>query len=105
MFVTAFSIINKNIVKMMVDNLTELFPGITEDIVPAKISYLQIERKLQSYIKQGKSIRDFIHILEEMEEELLVMTWLIMKAEVYTLASWMNKKRINPFIDKEVSLC
>lgn len=74
MFVTAFSIINKNIVKMMVDNLSELFPGITEDIVPAKISYLQIERKLQSYIKQGKSIRDFIHILEEMEEELLVMT-------------------------------
>ena len=38
----------------------------------AKISYLQIERKLQSYIKQGRSIRDFIHILEEMEEELPV---------------------------------
>lgn len=64
------SIINKNIVKMMVNNLTELFPGIAEDVVPAKISYLQVERKLQSYIKQGKPIRDFIHILEEMEEEL-----------------------------------
>lgn len=65
-------IINKNIIKIMVNNLNELFPGITEDIVPDRISYLQIERKLQSYLKQGKTIRDFIHILEEMEEEILL---------------------------------
>jgi len=65
------SIINKSIVKIMVNNLNELFPGITEDLVPDKISYLQIERKLQSYLEQGKPIRDLIHILEEMEEELI----------------------------------
>lgn len=66
------SIINKSIVKIMVNNLNELFPGITENLVPDKISYLQIERKLQSYVEQGKSIRDFVHILEEMEEELRI---------------------------------
>ena len=66
------SIINKSIVKIMANNLNELFPGITEDLVPDKISYLQIERKLQSYVEQGKSIRDFVHILEEMEEELTI---------------------------------
>lgn len=63
------TIINKNIVKMMISNLNELFPGVTEDIVPSKISYLQIERKLQSMLNEGKTIRDFIHILEKMEED------------------------------------
>jgi len=63
-------IINKHIVKVMIDLLNERFPGITEDIVPAKISLLQIERKLQEKINNHESIRDFIHILEEMEEEL-----------------------------------
>ena len=65
------SVINKSIVKIMVNNLNELFPGGTDGLVPEKISYLQIERKLQSYIEQGKPIRDFVHILEEMEEELM----------------------------------
>lgn len=64
------SIINKNIIDMMVKNLNALFPGITEDIIPEKISYLQIERKIQSYIRQGKPIKDLIHILEEMEGAL-----------------------------------
>ncbi len=63
------SVINKNIVKMMINNLNELFPGVTEDIIPSKISYLQIERKLQSMLREGKPIRDLIHILEEMEEK------------------------------------
>ena len=64
-------ILNKNIVKLMLYNLNEQFPGIVEGLVPEQISYLQVERKLQEYIEQGKSIRDMIHILEEIEEELL----------------------------------
>lgn len=62
------SIINKQIVKIMIDNLKELFPGVADDLVPDKISYLQVERKLQAMIQEGKSIRNLIHILEEMEE-------------------------------------
>lgn len=61
-------IINKQIVKAMIDNLKERFPGIADGLVPEKISYLKLERKLQEMIRQKKSIRDLIHILEEMEE-------------------------------------
>ncbi len=60
-------ILNKNIVKLMIDNLSELYPGIVDDIVPTKISYLQIKQKLQNMIEEGKSIRNLIGILEEME--------------------------------------
>lgn len=63
-------IINKQIVKSMIDNLKERFPGIAEGLVPEKISYLRLERKLQEKIRQKESIRDLIHILEEMEELL-----------------------------------
>ena len=37
------AILNKNIVKLMIDNLTELYPGIVDDIVPQKVSFLQIK--------------------------------------------------------------
>lgn len=63
-------ILNKQIVKTMIDNLKALYPGIADGLVPEKISYLQVERQLQSMLRQGKSIRDMIHILEEMEEML-----------------------------------
>ena len=63
-------ILNKQIVKTMIDNIKELYPGIADGLVPEKISYLQLERQLQNMLKQGKSIRDMIHILEEMEEAL-----------------------------------
>lgn len=63
-------IINKQIVKSMIDNLKERFPGIAEGLIPEKISYLRLERKLQEKIRQKESIRDLIHILEEMEELL-----------------------------------
>lgn len=62
------TIINKQIVKLMVDNIEEKFPGVASGLVPGKISYLQLERKLQDIIKNGGIIRDLIHILEEMEE-------------------------------------
>lgn len=61
-------ILNKNIVKLMIDNLVELYPGIVEDLVPSKISYLQIKEELKTRVKEGKSIRNLIGILEEMEK-------------------------------------
>lgn len=62
--------INKHIVKIMMDNIKELYPGSADDLVPDKISYLQLQRKLQDKLKKGQSIRDMIHILEELEENL-----------------------------------
>lgn len=64
--------INKHIVKIMIDNVREFFPGIVEGLVPEKISYLKIQRKMQEMLRQGRSIRDIIHILEELEEDLLI---------------------------------
>lgn len=61
-------LINKQIVKTLVDNLRENYPGIVDDLIPEKVSYLQIERKLQQIVREGGSIRNLIHIIEEMEE-------------------------------------
>ena len=65
------AIINKHIVKTMVDNIKELYPGLVDDLIPDKISYLQLQRKLQDILKQGRSIRDMIHIFEELEEGVM----------------------------------
>lgn len=64
------SILNKQIVKTMTDNVREKYPKIVDGLVPEKISYLQIERKFQEILAQGGNLRDLIHILEEMEENL-----------------------------------
>lgn len=64
------TIINKNIVKLMVDNIKEKFPGVADGLIPEKIPYLKIERKLQEIIKHKGNIRDLIHIIEEMEENI-----------------------------------
>lgn len=61
------TILNKNIVKLMIDNLSELYPGIVDDIIPSKISYLQIKEELKKRIEEGKSIRNLVGILEDME--------------------------------------
>ena len=61
------SILNKNIVKLMIDNLSELYPGIVDDIIPSKISYLQIKEELKKRVEEGKTIRNLIGILEDME--------------------------------------
>ncbi|MDE7283194.1 MAG: FHIPEP family type III secretion protein [Lachnospiraceae bacterium] len=63
-------ILNKQIVKIMIDNMKEYFPGAVAGLVPEKIGYLQVQRKLQEMLRQGKSIRDMLHILEELEEAL-----------------------------------
>lgn len=64
------AILNKQIVKTMIDNLKARYPGIADDLVPEKISYLQIKRKFQEILTGGGNLRNLIHILEEMEEQL-----------------------------------
>jgi len=64
------AILNKNIVKMMVDNISESYPGVVDDIIPSKISYMQVEQELKRLIKEGKSIHNLIGIIENMEINL-----------------------------------
>lgn len=63
-------VLNKQLVKTIVDNLKAQFPGVADGLIPEKISYLTLERRLQKLILEGKSIRDIIHIIEELEETL-----------------------------------
>ena len=63
-------ILNKNTVKLMIDNLSEWYPGVVDDIVPSKISYLQIKEELKKRVEEGKSIRNLIGILEDMERDI-----------------------------------
>ena len=61
-------IINKECVKVLIDCFKEDYLGVVEGLVPEKISYLQVEKKLKEVFKERGNIRDLIHILEEMEE-------------------------------------
>ncbi len=63
-------ILNKNLVKVMIDNVSDLYPGVVDDIIPSKISYLQIKQELKRLIEEGKSIRNLLGILEDMEMNL-----------------------------------
>lgn len=64
------TILNKNLVKIMIDNLAEIYPGVIEDIIPSKISYLQVKQELKRLLEEGKSIRNLLGILEDMELNL-----------------------------------
>ncbi len=64
------TILNKNLVKIMIDNLAEIYPGVVEDIIPSKISYLQVKQELKRLLEEGKSIRNLLGILEDMELNL-----------------------------------
>ena len=64
-------IINKECVKVLTDCLREDYPGVVEGLVPEKISYLQLEKRLKEVFRERGNIRDLIHILEEMEETQL----------------------------------
>lgn len=63
-------IINKQCVKQLIDSLRESYPGVVDGLVPETISYLKLQRRLQQVLKEKGNIRDLIHILEEMEEEI-----------------------------------
>lgn len=63
-------LLNKEIVKTLVDNIKEQYPGIADGLVPEKISYLTLEKHLKKIVQEQGNIRDFIHILEDIEETL-----------------------------------
>lgn len=63
-------ILNKQIVKTLVDNLKEQYPGVADGLIPEKISYLTLKEYLQKRVREQGNIRDLIHILEELENKL-----------------------------------
>ena len=63
-------ILNKQLVKIMVDNLKQQYPGVADGLIPEQISYLQLQRKLQECVRTKGDIRDMIHIVEELEESI-----------------------------------
>ena len=64
-------ILNKHLVKIMMDNVKEIYPGMIDGLIPERISYLQVLRKLQEILQNKGEIRDMVHILEELESELM----------------------------------
>ncbi|MGN0400740.1 MAG: FHIPEP family type III secretion protein [Acetatifactor sp.] len=62
-------ILNKHIVKILIDNLKSQYPGVADGIIPEQISYRKVEMKLKEKLKSGESIKDLIHIVEELETE------------------------------------
>ncbi|MDE6607698.1 MAG: helix-turn-helix domain-containing protein [Lachnospiraceae bacterium] len=64
------SILNKQIVKAIIDSVKENYPGAADGLVPERISYLAVKDRLQTIIQENGNFHDIIHILEEMEREL-----------------------------------
>lgn len=65
-------LLNKQIVKVLVDNVRENFSGVVENVFQEKISYLTLELVLKEIVRKKKNIRDIIHILELTEREMLL---------------------------------
>ena len=57
-------------VKLMIDNLAELYPGVVEDIVPEKISYGRLLDICKVFLNRGNSLMYLPKIIEEAERAL-----------------------------------
>ncbi|MDE5697396.1 MAG: FHIPEP family type III secretion protein [Lachnospiraceae bacterium] len=64
-------ILNKQLVKCLLDNLQEQYPGVLDGLVPDKVSYYEVMQHLRNTIEEKGSIRDMIHIMEALEREYL----------------------------------
>ncbi len=65
-------ILNKQIVKSMMDNLKVMYSGEIEGVIPEKIDYLVLVDILKEIIKRNGNIRNHIKIVEMVEKEFLL---------------------------------
>lgn len=65
------TILNKQIVKTMVDNMKALYPGVAEGLIPERISYIELLQYLRKKVRETHNIHDMIHIFEELESRHL----------------------------------
>ena len=63
-------VLNKQLVKNLIDHIREEYPGVVEGLVPDKISYLFVKKVLAELVREQKSIHNMIGILEALEEEV-----------------------------------
>lgn len=63
-------ILNKQLVKSMLDNLQEQYPGILDGLVPDRAGYYEVMGYLRKALAEKGNLRDLIHIMEEMESSL-----------------------------------
>ena len=61
------SILNKQLVKTMLDNVHEQYPGVLDGLVPDRVGYYEVMQHLRGIIIERGNMRDLIHILEELE--------------------------------------
>lgn len=65
-------ILNKQLVKSMMDNLKIMYPGEIEGVIPDKIDYLVLVDIMKEIIKRNGNIRNQIKIVEIVEKEFLL---------------------------------
>lgn len=56
-------IINRQMVKTLIDNLKEQYPAVVNGVIPDKISFMQLQIILSSIIEKGGSIHNLIKIV------------------------------------------
>lgn len=61
-------LLNRQVVKRLLDYVRMYYPAAIDGIVPERISYQKIQRELRKRVQEGKSIRSLLEILEELEE-------------------------------------
>jgi flagellar biosynthesis component FlhA len=64
-------IINRQIVKSMVDNLEEQYPAIVKGVIPEKISLMQLQEIIGQIIERGGSLHNLVKIIEFLEGEVV----------------------------------
>lgn len=62
------SILNKHLVKSILDNLQEQYPGMLDGLVPDRVGYYEVMEHLRRTVEERGNIRDLIHIMEELEK-------------------------------------
>lgn len=60
-------ILNKHLVKCMMDNLQEQYPGVLDGLVPDRVGYHEVMQYLKKIIAERGNLRDLIHLMEELE--------------------------------------
>jgi flagellar biosynthesis component FlhA len=63
-------IINRQIVKTLVDNLESKYPAVVSGVIPAKISYSLLQKILAGLVERKHTIRNLIKIVEILEDEV-----------------------------------
>lgn len=62
-------LLNRQVVKRLVDYVRMRYPAAVEGVVPEKVSYQRLQTELRKRVQEGKSIRNLLEILEVLEGE------------------------------------